>query len=225
MAPTSMRVESAIYSTSYQRGNERSLARAQLWRQGSSVVLPSNQLGIRIRDPKPSRSWGPPGPSMKLMCAGWSSPPLMISSLTYRRLAALLAVVVLLAPAGQHSAGAVLCIEFDGSIEVEGRRGAGCGDSSHDGESAIEHEALGHEEEVRHCSDCVDIAFPGSVDEDCSALKTKRAVGQEVVASADAGETAFATKIVDLPPRTSRSNVRTTDVFGGLAPRSVVLLI
>ncbi|MBT8460930.1 MAG: hypothetical protein KJO44_00280, partial [Gemmatimonadetes bacterium] len=76
-----------------------------------------------------------------------------------------------------------------------------------------------------HCSDCVDIAFPGSVDEDCSALKTKRAVGQDVAASADAGETAFTTKIAALPPRTTRSNDRTTDVFGGLAPRSVVLLI
>lgn len=149
----------------------------------------------------------------------------MIASLTYRRLAALLAVMVVLAPAGQHSVGAVLCIEFDGSIEVEGRRGAGCGDSNHEGESAVEHEALGHEEEVRHCSDCVDIAFPGSVDEDCSALKTKRAVGQDVAASADAGETAFTTKIAALPPRTTRSNDRTTDVFGGLAPRSVVLLI
>lgn len=75
----------------------------------------------------------------------------------------LLSALMLFAPLGAHAAGAVLCIEADGTVAVERSVGSACTDGANKPAPFDD----------THCTACTDVPLPSGGDTDCASFKTE----------------------------------------------------
>jgi hypothetical protein len=127
----------------------------------------------------------------------------------------LLSTLMLFAPLGAHAAGAVLCIEADGEVAVEGAEGAMCT------EGIGEHVPLG----TTHCDTCTDVPLPSGGDAECASFKTESGPSAQTVLPVVALLPALDRLPTPSPKASPSQDGRGTHPVDPAPLRSVVLLI
>ena len=104
---------------------------------------------------------------------------------TFSRLAAPLAVLLVIAPLGQHAANSVLCIGGNGHVAAEVASCSGCAAPA-DTESAPAGDVPGSGSggtDGSHCGACTDIPLPAGGDADCVSFKSETGPSAQIVLS------------------------------------------